>query len=143
MAEKWRNLTPGAARADDVKRVLGHPRRDAEGVTRGANGGLRLLDYADPQASIFLRDDKVLVIDVLPDGDDYSRSLGEWEKKLGKPPRRLPSIRGKNCRVHVYSEQGLALTVDGGRVKMIEFFEPMGPDAYVERIYIVPPPFLK
>jgi len=123
---------------------LGPPESDTSEVTRGANAGLHLLDYEAPPASVFLKDGKVFVIDVIPkEGSDLPIDVSDWERRYGRPERIMPSIRGKNQRVYVYSDKGFALAVDMGRVRAVEFFEPMGADEYERRIYLVPPRFTK
>jgi len=140
----WRNLTPGVSSVQNVQASLGQPSRDVSGVSRGGTSQLRLLDYPTPQSSIFLRNDIVLVMVIIPrDGGDFPILAEEWEKELGKPSKKLPSIRGKNSWVYVYADKGIAVTVLAGKVKAVELFPPMKPEEYEARLYIRPPKFVK
>jgi hypothetical protein len=140
----WRNLTPGASNLQDVKASLGQPRRDVSGVSRGGTSQLQLLDYPTPQSSIFLQNGIVLVIVIIPkDGEGFPILKEEWEKELGAPPKKLPSVRGKNSWVFVYADKGIAITILAGKVKAIELFPPMTPGEYEARLYIRPPKFVK
>lgn len=144
MTNVWRNLTPGTSRVDDVKAALGEPSRDAEGVTRGSIGGLRMLDYPSPQCSVFLRNGILMMISLVPrEGDGVPLDAPALAQELGPPPRRLQSARGKNAWTHVYSSKGIAVTVLAGKVRAVEFFPPMSVDDYEKRLYIRPPKFVK
>ena len=144
MTNTWRNLTPGVSNLQDVKSSLGQPRREVSSVSRGGTSQLQLLDYPTPQSSIFLQNGVVLVIVIIPrDGDGFSLLEEEWEKALGAPPKKLPSVRGKNSWVYVYADEGIAMTVLAGKVRAIELFPPMTPEEYEARLYIRPPKFVK
>jgi hypothetical protein len=77
------------------------------------------------------------------DGDGFPTLSEEWEKELGAPLKKLPSVRGKNSWVYVYADKGIAVTVLAGKVKAIELFPAMKPEEYETRLYIRPPKFVK
>jgi hypothetical protein len=144
LTNTWRGLKPGVSTAGDVTAALGAPDREADGVTYGSTSGLRLLTYDDLVVSAFLWEDRLLVLVFAPKpGGDFPTELSAWESALGKPARILPSIRGKNRRVYLYSAQGLTATGEDGRVSLVEVFAPMPPDDYERTIYKAPPVFVK
>jgi hypothetical protein len=144
MDNSWRKLTPGVATSNDVKRSLGAPETDEPDDSYGAVDHLRLMDYDEPQASIYLKSDRVWLIVVVPDEKDtFPEDAADWEKDLGKPPLKLPSREGKQCRTHVWAEKGMAATFKTGRLLSVELFAGMKPEEYQKQIYVAPPVFVK
>lgn len=145
LTNEWNGLIPEVSTLIDVMARLGKPSRDTSGVSYGPAQGLRMLSYENPQASLFFESDRVALIILVPgDTDPYPVSTLEWLSILGKPQRILPSFRGKNLRVHVYSRNGLAPTLDEqGQLVALELFPAMTPDDYIRRFYKSPPTFVK
>lgn len=145
LTNDWNGLIPGVSTLIDVLARLGKPSRDASGVSYGPAQGLRMLSYDNPQVSVFFESDRVVLIIIIPrDTDPYPVSTAKWLSILGKPQRILPSFRGKNFRVHVYSRNGLAPTFDEqGQVVALELLSVMTPDDYIRRFYKSPPVFFK
>jgi hypothetical protein len=147
LTNKWNGLNPGVSTLHDVQARLGKPSRDSAGVAYGPTQNLRMLSYDNPQVSVFLKPDNlVLLIIIIPrQTDGYPFSAVEWGNLLGKPQRILPSFRGKNYQAHVYSRTGLAPTFnEQERLVALELFTtPMGPDDYVRAFYKTPPKFIK
>lgn len=140
----WRGLNPGVASVREIKASIGAPDREADGVKYGSVIGLHLMTYDDLTASLFLRDDRLRIVVLSPKADgEYPMRIDEWEKMLGKPARKLPSVQGKNHRLLVYSESGLTATADGSIVTLVEVFPPMSPDEYERTFYKIPSPFIK
>jgi hypothetical protein len=144
LTNTYHGLKPGVSTANDVTAALGKPDREASGVTYGSVEGLRLLTYDKLVVSAFLREDRLFLLALAPKpGSDFPNEMIGWEAALGKAERWLPSIRGKNHRVYVYSAQGLTATADNGRVSLVEIFAPMPEDDYEKTIYKTPPVFIK
>jgi hypothetical protein len=142
LTNSWHGLKPGIATARDIKAAIGEPSRQAAGVQYGAIVGLDLMSYDDLTASFFLRNERLLLIVLAPrPGGEFPTRLDEWERELGHPARVLPSIAGKNKRVQVYSQGGLAATAEGAAVSLVEVFSPMSPDEYERTLYKSPPVF--
>jgi hypothetical protein len=144
LTNSWRGLKPGVATRENVVAVLGAPERESKGVTYGKVDGLELLSYDDIVASVFLKAGRVALI-VIPAraGSEFPEQMAIWESELGQPSRRLPSSRGKNDRIYVYSDHGLTATVSNQRVTLVEIFPPMSADDYERLLYRKPPVFVK
>jgi hypothetical protein len=144
MTNTWKDLKPGSSTLDNVIAKLGRPDRQAAGASYGNVKGFELLMYDDLAASVFMRGGRVAVIVVVPRGDDFPANLYDWEVALGRPSAKLPSIKGKNARVYVYSEAGLTATSANGRsVILVEVFPPMKESEYERTLYKAPPKFIK
>jgi hypothetical protein len=144
LTNSWHGLKPGIATVSDITAAVGAPNRQFDGVRYGSVVGLHLMSYDDLPASLFLRDERLLLIVIEPRvGSGFPTQLGEWERELGPAAKVLPSIDGKNHRVHVYSEAGLTVTAEGALVSSIEIFSPMTPDEYEGTLYIPAPVFRK
>jgi hypothetical protein len=141
---RWQNLVPGVATEAQVVAILGVPEDRAENVRYGSLQALTLLDYA-PATSIYLREDRVLLIGVAPvTANGLERKLAAWKTALGQAPERiLDSRAGKNGRVYLYAAKGLALHEVEGEVEAVEIFPSMTVDAYLKHLYVQPLPFTK
>lgn len=64
--------------------------------------------------------------------------------ELGTPAANLRSPAGKGYGHYVFSDQGLALSIDAeGRVAFVEIFRPQSYEDYLAHIYDDPGPFVK
>lgn len=140
-----RKIEAGVSTAADVEEILGKPNRDVAGVKVGSTTGLQMMSYDEPARSVFLKDNKVvLVVDVAKVGGAHPTTMADWNAKHGKPQRVLPSAQGKNFWTHVYMKQGLAVTFDPQEKALtIESFAPMSADDYERTFYRVPTKFVK
>jgi hypothetical protein len=131
-----------------LKKVLvssSSPINEVRNVTYGHVQGLRLVDYENPDKTVYFKDDQVLVTVIIPDENGrFPTEANQWMQNFGQPDNKLPSIEGKNCWVLVYSQKGLAATVDEyGEVILVEEFKPMTARDYDKTLYRVPPVFIK
>lgn len=64
--------------------------------------------------------------------------------ELGTPAANLRSPAGKGYGHYVFSDQGLALSIDAdSRVAFVEIFRPRSYEDYLAQIYVDPGPFVK
>ncbi|KHD11466.1 hypothetical protein PN36_29100 [Candidatus Thiomargarita nelsonii] len=130
-----------------MKKVLisSSPVNEIMNVNYGYVQGLRLVDYENPERSVYFKDDKMLVTVIIPDEQGNFPTLAEqWLQTFGQPDNQLPSIEGKNSWVWVYGQKGLTATVDEyGEVLLVEKFEPMTTRHYEKTLYRMPPVFTK
>jgi hypothetical protein len=144
LTNSWRGLKPGVATRQDVIGVLGAPNRVSQDVIFAKVEGLELLSYDDLVVSVFLKMGRVLVMVISArDGSDFPERVAIWEAELGRPLLRLPSSRGKNSHVNVYSTRGLAATEVGARILFVEIFQSMSADQYERTLYKKPPVFVR
>lgn len=140
-----RKIEIGVSTPADVETICGKPSRDVAGAKVGSTTGLRMMSYDEPARSIFLKEDKVvLVVEVAKQGGPHPITMADWNTKHGKPQRVLASAQGKNFWTYVYGKQGLAVTFDPQeKASTIESFAPMSADEYERTFYRVPTNFVK
>src|SRR5215467_7261526 len=78
---EWHSLKPGVSALHVVRSVLGAPSKEVQSATYGPQENLHLLSYDQPQASVFLKSGKVLVIVIIPkEGGEFPLLLDDWQK---------------------------------------------------------------
>jgi hypothetical protein len=109
-------------------------------ATGVAYQGLRPVDRVDAEARhVYLRDGRVVMVY----GAIDRPGADEFEQALGGPGHELRSRGGKRAVMHVYPEQGIAVSTKGSIVQFLEVFPPTTIDAYRDEIYVEPRPFIQ
>jgi hypothetical protein len=76
-------------------------------------------------------------------GDPSEADPGELAGRLGPGGHELRSRAGKRAVLHVWPEQGVAFSEEGGGVDFLEVFEPTTLEDYEARIYEDPGEFIR
>jgi len=111
----------------------------ARGVEYGPRRGLD--EVETPTGRVVFDGDRVAVVYVSgaalrpSDPDDLVA-------ELGGPGEELPGAASAGSELHVYPDQGLALSHDGPKLEMVEAFPPTTLGAYREQLYRDPPRFV-
>ena len=80
----WKNITPNVSTRKDVVAALGEPSEETTDEDYGGTTNLHLLDYDDPQVSIYLKDDKVfLILLVVTSHEVFEENAKIWKTNWG------------------------------------------------------------
>lgn len=132
----WNGIEPGTSRLEEVENALGPPDERREGARYGGLTDVTIVSYRDIPASIFLVEDRVVLVIVAIAGVvGVPKRLSEWRKGLGNPEAVLPSRQGKNHRVYLYADRGVAAVAEADIIELVEFFEPMTVPEYRTNVY--------
>jgi len=111
----------------------------ARGVEYGPRSGLD--EVETPTGRVVFEGDRVAVVYV------SGAALGpaqpdEILAELGGDGETLPGAGSAGSELHVFPDQGLALSHDGPKLEMVEAFPPTTLEAYREQLYRDPPRFV-
>ncbi|RIJ70512.1 hypothetical protein D1871_18830 [Nakamurella silvestris] len=134
-------LIPGAD-LGETQRITGAMWAEREEVT--GYQSLTDLDVLDGDgARTFVRGDKVVLVYVgesaLPEGTD-SETLRDL---VGSDGEVLPSRQGRQGKLHVVADKGIAWSELRGDVAFVELFPPTTFEHYRQTVYLPPPAFIQ
>jgi hypothetical protein len=101
---------------------------------------LRAPDF-HPALFYFAGDDLRMVF--VPDEHTEGSSAAPLAAALGAPDRTLRSRAGKNSRIELHADRGVAYSHDGDRLEFVEVFAPASADWYLGEVYEEPGEFLR
>ncbi len=134
-------VVPGKTTSSWLLETFGAPKHDLKDIKLVHVEGLRVMAYSDERFSFYLKNDKVVFINVVPkDGDDLPNSLKGFHQALGKPEAVWASAHGPGYDVVVYAKVGIAVHVRGDAVQVVELFQPTDARGYKARFYKEPAP---
>lgn len=107
---------------------------------------LTAIDYPPfhPGLLYYDKTGRLQIIHIDSDSEALSKiKLTGLKTQLGTATATLPSRAGKGAVHYVYAEKGIAFSVLDGVIAYLELFPSLSTEAYIERIYIEPPAFVK
>ena len=111
----------------------------ARGVEYGPRNGLD--EVETPTGRVVFDSDRVAVVYVSP-GAVRPATPEELLAELGGAGETMPGAASAGSELHVYPDQGLALSNDGPKLEMVEAFPPTTLEGYREQLYRDPPRFV-
>ena len=79
----------------------------------------------------------------VPDEHTEGMSAAPLAEELGESEQRLRSRAGKNSRIELYAEKGIAYSHDDDRLEFVEVFPPATTQWYLDEVYEDPGEFYK
>ena len=143
LENQFLGVKPGESTSSSIREVFGKPQHDLEDIKLVHVKGLRVMAYSNKneQFSFYLKDDKVVFINVVPkEADELPTSLKGFHLALGKPEAVWASAHGAGYDVVVYAKAGIAVHVRGDAVQVVELFQPTDTKGYKARFYKNPAP---
>jgi hypothetical protein len=98
-------------------------------------------DGVSPAFFYFSGDDLRMVF--VPDEHTAGMSAAPLAEELGPSEQRLRSRAGKNSRIELYAERGVAYSHDDDRLEFVEVFPPATTQWYLDEVYEDPGEFYK
>ena len=94
-----------------------------------------------PAYFYFSGDDLRMVF--VPDEHTEGRSAAPLAEELGPSEHRLRSRAGKNSRIELHADRGIAYSHDDDRLEFVEIFPPAPAQWYLDEVYEDPGEFYK
>jgi hypothetical protein len=98
-------------------------------------------DGVSPGLFYFSGDELRMVF--IPDEHTEGMSAAPLAEALGPAEQQLRSRAGKNSRIELHAERGVAYSHDDDRLEFVEIFPPATPQWYLDEVYEDPGEFYK
>jgi hypothetical protein len=92
---------------------------------------------------LFYFDGDELRIVFIPDEHTEGMSAAPLAEELGASEQQLRSRAGKNSRIELHAERGIAYSHDDDQLEFVEVFPPASAQWYVDEVYRDPGEFYK
>lgn len=109
---------------------------------QGLTGVTEIYNPGVSPARFFFREGKLALVYLSDGGTLSALDPSSLKAKLGGEGATLRSRAGKTSMMHVYPEQGVAVSM-GKKVEFVELFSPRSLDEYRHSIYVEVGPFIK
>ena len=93
--------------------------------------------------ALFYFDGDALRMAFIPDEHTEGMSAAPLAEELGPSDQQLRSRAGKNSRIELYAERGIAYSHDDDQLEFVEVFPPASTQWYLDEVYRDPGEFYK